>query len=806
MSAYDTLNAALYGNPPTPGWKPSRDGVLNAFNQILTQIASLTVGTQSYATVSALPSGAAVGSSARVYADPTSTNDTFWLKGSGGWAIDTYLLNSIASVVQPLVDEAAASANGAAAQATNAGNYANAAAASAATALAAGMIFTSASAGIAGSTNGKMFLVSPGSASTSAADLYLNASGTAVLQTTFPNQASIDVINLVLSSISMLTGDLFSNPFSISDNLGNDILQLSPSGLISIDRLAVITNFIIGKLSPSNVAPNAAISLPGLTVEVGLYNYSFVMEDSAGNVLFAITPPVGSTPGSVTIFGAGGGSSGGLILTNQIDGINELGVEPRRQITGTRGCFNRQLLSGSMIGGAGTGQNTRMQVSFPQGSTGVQLLFTSAGGVAEGQPAPNSFTFSCAIEYPAGTLYPLTFGGNSNFTLEPNLSVTTDMLDIDIPVGAVAFIRCYVSVASAGMQWTCADVCTALDGMTIGSSQSNQTLNASYSYTVQVGQNLFGPLAIIGRGNLKQSAVLITGDSIAQGEGDASMTDGGFFVRALNDAGIPWSSVAFYGETAGQWDTQISRLSRVAVARYTGNAVTDYGTNDFNFGANLLTTQTRCVAMWQTLWSRGAKVWATTLLPKVTSSDRFTTSSGQTPVTGFATGGIRSQFNAWLRGGAPINPTTFAPVAIGTAGALIAGTNPHPLKGYFEAADLVETSRDSGLWITNGRNVTDGAIASGALSTLTSATANFTSGDTGYTIAVAGAGVSGGVLTAVMTYVNPTTVTLSTPATAAVSGATANIRAFYPTLDGIHPTTALHIILKACIITSDFIW
>jgi hypothetical protein len=80
----------------------------------------------------------------------------------------------------------------------------------------------------------------------------------------------------------------------------------------------------------------------------------------------------------------------------------------------------------------------------------------------------------------------------------------------------------------------------------------------------------------------------------------------------------------------------------------------------------------------------------------------------------------------------------------------------------------------------NGKVITDATIAGGALSTLTSASAGFTSAVTGMVIVVPQAG--GSIYTplfATMTYVNPTTVTLSTPA----SGAVTSVGAIYGTDD-----------------------
>lgn len=129
MTAVDTLRTALYGNPPNDGFKPDRGGVLTAFSELFEQVRNLVSGVVSYATVADLSialsgdGSAPVGTQARVYADPTSTNNTYWIRtGSAGtsadWEIDLDLITSISTIVQPLVDLAHGYADAAAASAT----------------------------------------------------------------------------------------------------------------------------------------------------------------------------------------------------------------------------------------------------------------------------------------------------------------------------------------------------------------------------------------------------------------------------------------------------------------------------------------------------------------------------------------------------------------------------------------------------------------------------------------------------------------------------------------------------------------
>lgn len=120
MSAVDTLRDALYGNPPNPNWLPSREGTLKAFSELLAQVNALTLGVVSYDTAADLPADAPDGSQARVTDDPTTSNNTYWIKRDGVWQIDVDLIESISAIVQPLVDEATLQAGKSAASANTA--------------------------------------------------------------------------------------------------------------------------------------------------------------------------------------------------------------------------------------------------------------------------------------------------------------------------------------------------------------------------------------------------------------------------------------------------------------------------------------------------------------------------------------------------------------------------------------------------------------------------------------------------------------------------------------------------------------
>lgn len=112
MGAVETARDALFGNPPSPTMEPSREGLLAAFTELQQNISGIVTGIPAYATAAALPAvtSADNGKQARVYADGTAANNTFWIVQGGAWAIDTSFAATLTGAVQPIVDDAVGAA------------------------------------------------------------------------------------------------------------------------------------------------------------------------------------------------------------------------------------------------------------------------------------------------------------------------------------------------------------------------------------------------------------------------------------------------------------------------------------------------------------------------------------------------------------------------------------------------------------------------------------------------------------------------------------------------------------------------
>jgi lysophospholipase L1-like esterase len=123
-----------------------------------------------------------------------------------------------------------------------------------------------------------------------------------------------------------------------------------------------------------------------------------------------------------------------------------------------------------------------------------------------------------------------------------------------------------------------------------------------------------------------------------------------------------------------------------------------YGTNDIqtSLTPTFAGVAGKLLGVWQMFQRRGIAAFACTLGPNTTSTDAWATTVNQT-WDALRDNTVRLALNAWIRDGAPINASG-TPVAAGTSPATRSGEAGHPLIGYFETADVMESARDSGVW------------------------------------------------------------------------------------------------------------
>ncbi|GLK85672.1 hypothetical protein [Ancylobacter defluvii] len=223
------------------------------------------------------------------------------------------------------------------------------------------------------------------------------------------------------------------------------------------------------------------------------------------------------------------------------------------------------------------------------------------------------------------------------------------------------------------------------------------------------------PYAIIARTRLPSALAL--GDSQAQGTADFYQAGGpdalptagfGMISRALSPF-VPVLKGGIAGTNLAELSAPGNLRYRLTAARqgWVTNVIHQGGVNSLG---SMTADQMKAalIDIWQECADAlaagaGGKVFQTTITPStVTSTDNFVTLAGQTPN---AANPIRVAVNDWLRDGSPavLSGNRLVPAPIGTVGALRSGDVGHPLSGgIFDVADVVESTRNSGIFKVNG--------------------------------------------------------------------------------------------------------
>jgi hypothetical protein len=407
--------------------------------------------------------------------------------------------------------------------------------------------------------------------------------------------------------------------------------------------------------------------------------------------------------------------------------VNEDAPPPPELLIGAR--FNQMGFNGyTGSDGTDTDSNSRISSFNETGATVTKLraYFTNwmANSVNE-QNGYNAVTVTAALEYPSGTLTPLTFAGSASKMIQASdLAMETDELTLPtpIPAGAQFWIRTYVSVAAGG-KWVqgyairtangeAADFSSGVD-KTLGGPITNATASAT--------RRGYGPAAVKATafsGTPVSKAFAAVGDSIIMGSTDGNFDshgNTGYFPRACGglypviNLGI--AGTAAQSNKAANLTRRLDLMGRIGITHVFGN----WAVNDIKGGrtAAQLRSDVESIAGSLKGGISGVKVIWASCTPQTTSTDGWKTTANQTiqaTPAGAFTGGASSQrslYNAALRAGF---------------------TN---VDHVFDAADAVETGRDSGIWrageasthLTNSGASTDVAATDGLHPSVTNTTA-----------------------------------------------------------------------------------
>lgn len=326
----------------------------------------------------------------------------------------------------------------------------------------------------------------------------------------------------------------------------------------------------------------------------------------------------------------------------------------------------------------------------------IGFIFCNWTYTASIEYSPTStLTVRAGVEYPNGTKIATTTDGSTrDITIAGGATGTHLKAPCpSIPNGATFWVnvKCLAAGGDGAMPVGYTGKAT-LNGGTITSdvlTPDGSDYTTSGSIPVNPSDKGYGPSAVyIYSKKSKATSFLILGDSIARGfygAGSSVYEDG------INNAGYTYLNLAYSGGrvNAGANNTPTKRITLAQAAGCT-DVFVGYPTNDLDNSISNATFAANFETLWTGLKSAGfKKIIQSTCLPKTT--DATSPGTPDTTPAGAFTGGassFRSQWNATLRGytlGGSIRPDIL-----------------------HELADILESSRDSGLWLDPVANTGDG--------------------------------------------------------------------------------------------------
>jgi len=353
--------------------------------------------------------------------------------------------------------------------------------------------------------------------------------------------------------------------------------------------------------------------------------------------------------------------------------------------------------------------------------------------------------FTCALEYPIGAARtPFYFNKKRTVILSPGAAAFADPHPAEIPAGAEFAIWVYGKPNGSGIFRGPGAVYSGLGGYTngdrldLGATSLSVVDSGTITNTEGNAGGMQAPQAVFGQAwspSRKKLAripqPLIIGDSISEGHTGIDRLqrrNPGWVNEWMVAHNVAHINVAKSGETAQAWGaTQANQTCRLRQVFFGAATAVLYaeGVNDIaaRTALQIETDMLACAAMAHT---RNLAFYPCTITPLASSTDSFLTVTNQTANSNT----VRTEYNEWLRAGAPISATTKLPVAIGTEGALLAGSVGHPVTEFVEVAYLVESAHNSGKWAAAGASGTASFTnGSTSITGLTTATGEWKNGD-----------------------------------------------------------------------------
>lgn len=321
--------------------------------------------------------------------------------------------------------------------------------------------------------------------------------------------------------------------------------------------------------------------------------------------------------------------------------------------------------------GTDTNSNSRIASWNETGASVTKLRAYYANWFANAtneQDGYNPITVTAAIEYPAGTVTPVTFGGSGSTTIPATGSASLAESDevtlaTAIPAGAQYWMRTYVSVAAGG-KWPQGYLTNTSNGEAVDFSTGvDKTAGATITNaTASATRRSYGPVALKATGFSGASvgkAFAVIGDSLMMGATDVNIEAGatahgnmGFVAKAM--AGYyPVINLGIAG-TAAQYNLPANYTRRTALLAKVGvtNVFGDFGNNDLPAARSATQIASDISSIATALKSAlpGIKVTWMTITPRTSSTDTWRTAANQTLYSSYY-GTPRLDLNTAIRAG-----------------------------------------------------------------------------------------------------------------------------------------------------------
>jgi hypothetical protein len=289
-------------------------------------------------------------------------------------------------------------------------------------------------------------------------------------------------------------------------------------------------------------------------------------------------------------------------------------------------------------------------------------------------PGPNPIRLSAEIEYPENRIEKLTFGGQTWIELGGSEIAVSDPFPGTVPAGSLYFSRTSVVVQQAPYMWPINRSITVEIGDWAAAGADPNDIPGTPLQRNGHGRGL-APYNILGRAERPHVSVVVLGDSVAAGESSHGdyLGDHGYVERALGDH-VAWCNLAVEGEGVQSFLRNHQQRLQL-IGHNFSHAITTLGIAEIRVGNEDRTRQV-LQELWNLMAGLGLSVFQTTISTHTKSTDKWTTTEGQTAANpNFLPGGVCTRINNWIR------------------------TVPPPLKGYFDLSARTETRPDSGIWI-----------------------------------------------------------------------------------------------------------